>query len=263
MMGTSDHSTVVPAKTTIGPLKKLLVEGAHAWGLPELLVLAMMSLPFIAAATSGVIILIDKEFYRWLTGSKGLALTEVFPILFWYFNLILGFVVARRLWRHGDKLLALLYVGLSVSFAIIIGDKTAWGQTIFGFGGRVVYAAGITGKFTRLDTINVVEELSRWGQLLVGAYGTIVPLVMLRWKTPSQLNKRLSRLVPHFTLIPYFFTMFAWRLYRNFFTPPQEYYFLITQYNEVMELLLSMGFTLFLIFQLRELEKNRDHWLPA
>lgn len=61
----------------------------------------------------------------------------------------------------------------------------------------------------------------------------------------------LSYLVPPASLAPYFGAMFVWRLYRNLYEPPKRFYFVISEFNEVIELVLALGFAWFVLFQLR------------
>ena len=78
----------------------------------------------------------------------------------------------------------------------------------------------------------------------MGAYGTLLPLLVLRSTTLTRFRGTLSMLVPHFTLTPYFIFMFLWKIYRNLFERPESYYFAISEYNEVIELILAMGLSL-------------------
>jgi len=66
-------------------------------------------------------------------------------------------------------------------------------------------------------------------------------------------RETISMLVPHYALAPYFFLLFVWRIYRNLFEVPRKYYFAIQDYNEVFELILAVGFFLFMFFQSRRI----------
>jgi hypothetical protein len=90
-------------------------------------------------------------------------------------------------------------------------------------------------------------------QLVVGAYGSILPLLILNFRVFRRYKSFLSFLIPHYTLIPFFMPLFILRIYRNFFEAPQQYYFSIAEFNEVMELILSIGMAFFMIFQYRRL----------
>ena len=61
-------------------------------------------------------------------------------------------------------------------------------------------------------------------------------------------------IVPHVSLVPYFAMLLIWRCYRNLFEAPKGFYFVVAEYNEVMELVLAIGFFLFMLHQLRRLK---------
>jgi len=252
------HRTFISEK-----VKHLLKDAGRTWNLSERIVLGIMLLPVVVALSAAIFSAVNWDLYRWFTGSKGLALMEFVPILIWYFDLILCLVVVRRLWCVGERFMALLYLGLSVSFVLIIGDKINWGQTLFGADLSIAYAANHQGLQNLSDPAGLLEGIFPWMQLLVGAYGTILPLVILHWKVSNHFQRRLSFLVPHYTLIPYFLLILAWRIFLNFLFPVRNLNFMIVEYNEIMDLVLSMGFFLFLVFQLRNLEKIAIRFKPS
>jgi formate hydrogenlyase subunit 3/multisubunit Na+/H+ antiporter MnhD subunit len=80
-------------------------------------------------------------------------------------------------------------------------------------------------------------------------------LVFLRAQLSARPLDAVSLLVPHFTLLPYFLSTLLWRLQANLWKPPKSLYFVITEYSEVMELVLAIAFFVFLLFQFRNLKR--------
>ena len=263
MIEAPKNTTMVHSVNISERARHLIKDASREWNYSELVVLGIMLLPLIVALSAGVFSVVNWELYRWFTGSKGLALSEFVPVLIWYFDLILSLVVVRRLWRVRERFVALLYLGLSACFVMIIGDKINWGQTFFGMDLSIAYAASIQELQTILGSAGLVEEVFRWMQLLVGAYGTVLPLIITRRKLPDNLQRRLSFLVPHYTLIPYFLLIFVWRIYRNFIFPVQNPNFRVVEFNEIMDLILSMGFFLFLVFQLKTVRRMTIRMMPV
>jgi hypothetical protein len=263
MIGVPKNTAMVHRTGISDKMKYFMEDAERNWNLSKPMVLGIMLLPVIIALSAAILSVVDWELYRWFTGSKGLALMEFVPVLIWYFDLVLSLVVIRKLWGVRERLVALLYLGLSASFVVIIGDKINWGQTFFGMDLSVAYAASIHELQTVSGSAGLVEEVFRWMQLLVGAYGTILPMVIARWKVPDNLQRRLSFLVPNNTLIPYFFLIFIWRIYRITIFPMQEPNFRIVEYNEIMDLVLSLGFFFFLVFQLQALGRIIPRLIPA
>lgn len=235
-------------------LKNLVSDGAADWGLSPQVFLVLLSLPFVIAFTGVVAALISKDLYKLFTQEDGIA--ESGQVFFYALALGLSLFVTRSYWRSGARLIACLYIGASLGLFFLIGEELSWGQRIWGWGTAESLAAVNKQGETNLHNIYGVGATFKWVQLLIGAYGTLLPLVFLRWSVPDRhrLRRLITALVPHYSLIPYFLLFFIWRMYRNFLEPPQKYYFAIAEYNEVLELVLAMGFLLFMVFQIKRLK---------
>lgn len=249
-ISTAKPKPVTGISAVISLIEKLLNDGARAWNLSPTKVAIICSLPFIIALIGGGTALISKDAYKWFTGEDRFA--ETMQVLFYSLAFLLSLVITYQQWRAGEKLIAFLYLGLSLAIFFLIGEELSWGQRIFGWETSETFASANKQDETNLHNIHGVGATFKWMQLLVGAYGTLLPLVVLRWSAPDRFQKMISMVIPHYTLIPYFLLLFVWRIYRNFFEAPTKYYFAIAEYNEVMELILSIGLFLFIVFQLRQ-----------
>ncbi len=196
-----------------------------------------------------------KPTYKWFTGEDGFA--ETLQVIFYFSCFFLSLVAAYWYWRGGENLIGVLYLGLSFVFIFMVGEEVSWGQRIIGWETAESFARINKQDETNLHNIYGVGSLFKWIQLLVGAYGTIVSIIVWRWNRLQPYRNRLWAVVPHYTLIGYFALLFVWRIYRNFLEPPEDFYFVISEYNEVLELVLAVGFFLFLIFQMRRLSKSK------
>ena len=200
--------------------------------------------------------LLGKDAYKWFTSEDGFA--ETIQVLVYSLSMVLSLIVAVRQWRARKRLIALLFLGLSLALLFLIGEELSWGQRIFGWETASGLASVNKQEETNLHNIYGVGSTFKWVQLLVGAYGTILPLVVLIWPVPKRYREVADAVVPHYSLVPYFLPMFLWRIYRNLMEAPEEFYFVVAEYNEVVELILSTGFLLFLVFQLRRLSAQAE-----
>jgi hypothetical protein len=232
--------------------KNFLSRVAASWRFSPQIVAIICLLPFVVALLGAGTALLGKTAYKWLTGEDGFA--ETAQVIFYLLTFGLSLLVARRHWGVGHKLIAGLYLGLSLALLFLIGEELSWGQRIFGWQTASSVAAINKQGETNLHNIHGVGDTFKWIQMLVGAYGAFLPLALLRWTPPVQLRKLVAAVTPHYTLIPYFFFLFIWRLYRNLLEPPQALYFVISEYNEVLELVLAMGFFFFVVYQLRQIK---------
>jgi hypothetical protein len=238
--------------SVIGLAKKFLTDAAKAWNLSPKMIAVLCVAPFVVALIGVITGLIGKDLYKWFTQEDGFA--ESMQVVFYSGALVLGIIATRRLWRGEERGIAFLYMALCFGLFFLIGEELSWGQRIFGWGTAGSFAGINKQEETNLHNVYGVGAAFKWIQLLVGAYGTILPLVFLRWSAPARFKKMISMVIPHYTLIPYFSLLFVWRIYRDFAEAPEKYYFAISEYNEVMELVLSMGMFLFMVFQLRRLK---------
>ncbi|MDX1412849.1 MAG: hypothetical protein R3293_01595 [Candidatus Promineifilaceae bacterium] len=237
-------------------IRKFLSDAAVDWRFSPATVAFICVLPFIIALIGASTALMGKATYKWFTAEDGFA--ETLQVLLYLSSLVLSLIAAYRYWRSGEKLIGVLYVGLAGALIFLIGEELSWGQRIFGWQTAESFAEINKQEETNLHNVYGVGSTFKWIQMLVGAYGTIIPLVVWRWTRLQPYRERLWALVPHYTLIGYFVLLFVWRIYRNLLEPPQDFYFVVSEYNEVLELALAAGFFFFLIFQMRRLSQPKS-----
>ncbi len=235
--------------------KYLLADAAKAWNVSQRTILAMWAVPFIVALSAAATALISKDLYKWFTDEDRFA--ENMQVVFYSLALVLSLITTRRLWRGGDRWMTLAYLSATFGLFFLIGEELSWGQRIFGWQPPPWFGASNKQEETNIHNIYGVGATFKWIQLLVGAYGAILPFVVLRSTRLARYRETLSMLVPHYTLILYFLPLFIWRVFRNLMEVPEKYYFVVEQYNEVMELILAMGLFLFMLFQLRALRAKK------
>ena len=227
--------------------------GAHsvrAWRLsPRTMLFVSLILPAVVMAFGVATALMGKATYKWFTGEDGIA--ENLQVLFFALAWIFTLPMIRRLWKARARFFALLYCALSLGIFFIVGEELSWGQRIFGWETSEQMRAINKQEETNIHNIEGVGDTIKWLHVLMGAYGTFLPLIFFRAQLSARPLDAVSLLVPHFALLPYFFTTLVWRLQANLWKPPKRLYFVVTEYSEVMELVLALAFFLFLIFQLR------------
>ncbi|MDZ7360019.1 MAG: hypothetical protein ONB46_04735 [candidate division KSB1 bacterium] len=257
-MKQSTLSTPAP-KTSSGPefsgwsVKSILAAGARAWNFsPRQTMLISLIVPALVMLLGAATALMGKEVYKWFTGEDGVA--ENLQVLFFTLAFFLCFPVIARLWKSGAKLFALMYLVLSLGLFFIIGEELSWGQRIFGWETSEEMKAINKQEETNIHNIEGIGDKIKWIHVVMGAYGTILPLILLRAQISARPLDAVSLLVPHFTLLPYFLSTLLWRLQANLWKPPKSLYFVITEYSEVMELVLAVAFFVFLLFQFRALK---------
>lgn len=250
------HATISPNalqnrgkknRTTVGKVNKMIADGASAWNISQLNMILIWLIPVIVILAAVVFALMGKEMYKLYTGEDRIA--EILQVIFYATALMLGIVITRRIWSQGLTGISILYLIVCAGLFFLIGEELNWGQRIFGWETSEAFKAINKQKETNLHNIYGVGFTFKWIQMVVGAYGTLPPLMVWCSKRLTPYRQMLSYIVPNFTLIPFFLPLFLWRIYRNFFEAPANYYFAIAEFNEVMELNLAIGFAFFMLFQ--------------
>lgn len=234
---------------------RFITAGARDWGISEARFKLMLLLPFAIAFSGVVAALMGKPAYKMLTGEDRIA--EYLQVVCWVTSFLLTLWVVKNVGVYDNRVIAALYILLAVGIFFLIGEELSWGQRLFGWQTPEAYKEINKQDETNLHNIYGVGYTFKWIHMMIGAYGTILPLVLLRSNALKGYKSELSMLVPHYTLIPFFFMPFAWRLYRNLFDAPKAFYFVISEYSEVMELVLAAGFVLFLLFQKMQIDHQR------
>jgi hypothetical protein len=243
--------TVVRTGAPEGSLKDLWIAGARDWGLStQVTAFVSLGLPLSVCLFGIATALVAKQAYRAFTREDGVA--ENLQVLCWGLTLVLSVVMMRRLWRSGARAFVPMYLLLGLAMAFMLGEELSWGQRIFGWHTPAVLGEINRQGETNLHNIQRVEERIRWFHFLVGAYGTLLPLLLYRAQRGARFNDPASLLVPHYTLVPYFLATLAWRVQAMLWVPPRRLHFVIHEYSEVMELVIAIGFLLFLLFQVRK-----------
>jgi hypothetical protein len=244
------------SSSLISSARKIYADGARAWRISPNTLTIILAIPFLIALTGVIAALIGKDAYKWFTQEDGFA--ETMQVVFYSLALVLCLVITRLHWRSGNKVVALLYAGLCVGLFFLVGEELNWGQRIFGWHTSESFASINKQDETNLHNIYGVGTAFKWIQLVVGAYGTLLPLIFMKWKISSRFSKYLPMVVPHYTLIPYFVMLFFWRIFRNLFEVSDRFYFVVAEYNEVMEFVLATGLFFFMVFQLQKLKGSED-----
>ncbi|MDZ7360021.1 MAG: hypothetical protein ONB46_04745 [candidate division KSB1 bacterium] len=237
-----------------GFFKQLLAESVKEWKLSPRLVSLIALAPIFIALAGVMTALIGGKIYHFFTAEDRFA--ENLQVFLWLLAFGLGFVVIKRHWQAGRHVMALLYLCLNAGIFVIIGDEVSWGQRILGLETPAALKTINRQREINIHSLEGMIGTFRALYLIIGAYGTFLPLLFIRPQTFARRRAVISMLVPHYTLVLYFLATLAWRAYVSFWRLPDQYYFVMTKYSEVIELILAMGFFLFMSFQLRKISED-------
>lgn len=225
------------------------------WHLSRAWVATIVLLPVALGASAVGLAIASRDVYLWMTKEDGAV--ESVQLLLFASACVLSFLVAHRHQRERQSFLGALYYLLGAALIVICGEEISWGQRIFGWDTPEALATNRQSE-SNIHNIPQVEAAIRLAQVIVGAAGVVLPLLMLRRTFLPPYRALLSWLVPHFTLIPYWGTVMAWRLYRLIWPHPIAYSFALIRFNEIVEMILALALFFFVFYQYR-----RGHQAPV
>lgn len=212
-------------------------------------VTVLAAFPFVFPPIAVAAGIAHRPTFDLLTGEDQVG--EWLQVVAWAGTLLFAILVMGRLMRDRSGLVP-LYLIFALGVFFILGEEISWGQRLFGWGTPEALEEINRQAETNLHNIYGVQTVFSWGMFVVGLYGTLAPLLCLRrWGAYDRWPAAVRRLSPHWLLVPYFLLMLVWRTYRNLFEPIREYYFAISRFGEITELVLAFGFFLFAWHQWR------------
>ncbi|HMQ33877.1 MAG TPA: hypothetical protein PKD53_24300 [Chloroflexaceae bacterium] len=228
-----------------------LSEASTLWGVSERTVRIIALLPLALMFLGALTTLGGRDAYVLFVGEDGIA--ENLQVIFALAAGVFAALCVRPLWQQGQRLIAVLYVVFALGMVFLAGEEISWGQRIFGWETPEHMLETNRQGELNIHNLNSVEWAFKWGQLLIGLYGTAMPFLLLGWDRLKPYRSSLAYLTPHSSLLMYFLPLLVWRIYRTFGTIPQQFYFVISEYNEVMELVLYFAFLAFMAYQWRSI----------
>jgi hypothetical protein len=225
---------------------------AQGWAVSATLARALFWIPILGAIALIPTRVFADPIFRYL-------LTEDGPVEWTSFAcfIVAAFAAAwsaRRLAISEDFIRALAFGIGSVGLAFVAGEEISWGQRIFGFSTpEELLAVNKQGELT-LHNVATVQRVMHAGMLLVGAWGTLMPVfVPASWRG-GRTRALLDLVIPPFFLVGSFAVVFAYRLVRYTVWIPSGYS--ITRYAEWVEFCLAFGACAFLLLTCRNIGRR-------
>lgn len=206
------------------------------WGIPDWLAWTFLIAPWLAFVALILaaphprlyhFVIDEDHVIEWAQFAAILAAAGVFAI------------AAGRALKLGRKGLTVLFILVASGTFVVAGEEISWGQRIFGLvTPEVLEDINHQGE-TNIHNISALQRLFNIGEMLVGLYGFIVPIV---WSLDRVKDRRPGferLLIPPLCLASLFFLPFAYRAFRAVFLP--EAGERITEFGELPELTLYVA----------------------
>lgn len=261
----------------MGRLKELARLEAGEWDLPPWAPALLALVPFLIVGVTGLAALDGKAAYKLVIREDGIAETLQVAAFAGLAGLALS--AAFRLRREGASWPALLAGLVGLVSLFVVGEEISWGQRILGWETPEELVELNRQSETNVHNLHAVEFFFQWGKLLVGALGTLLPLLLAPLDPAQSLTRRYAgpgrrrpgtegsgwggfdpaRLpVPPRFLVPFFAFPLVWEPYRMFWPRPSSYEWAIAEFGEIVELQLALGTFLLALVVHRRLWPRRS-----
>lgn len=210
---------------------------------------ALVLFPVAISAVGVLLALVSRTGYELLTAEDRIG--ESIQFVCFGASGILAAVLAGRHFRAGHRALGVCFAVAALGLIFVTGEEISWGQRLLDLSPPPTLE-----QLNRQDELNVhniptIQRAFGWGLLVVGAYGTVAPL-LVRWTSIRRRSPYLTdSVVPHVAFVPSFLILFVFRVYRNLLPAPDSYYFTIHRFAEVTELIFAVALVVFLTQRLR------------
>jgi hypothetical protein len=175
------------------------------------------------------------------------SVIEYAQALFYFISSILSFLVSIKFLKNKLAVHGVLYSILALSLLFIFVEEISWGQRIFNIATFDYFQQNNYQQEISIHNLKIIQiPLLIKIYMLVGAYGSFA-WILVRLFAPgakANFNHIINFVVPDWFISSYFFFVFfiyTWLL----FTWMNSNGFILPEDQEPAELLLSLGFLLF------------------
>jgi hypothetical protein len=173
---------------------------------------------------------------------------------------LLAFFLSAKFHRNGLLSGALWHGVLAIGLLFVSIEEISWGQRLLGLEPPEFFTRYNSQHEISVHNLEPFQFALHGVYILIGAYGSFAWILAKRIK--PRLNEKLwnivSYMVPDWLISPYFFfTFFTYILLESF--RPGEGSFLKWKDQEIAELLLSLGFLVFVLSNHLKLRDDLRH----
>lgn len=218
--------------------------------------LRISALLFPVVAVCLFYILREKDYSFYVRMVQEDSVVEYLTSVFFLISSIIAASISVTFFRKERNLLCIAYAFLAIGMFFIFGEEISWGQRILGMSSPEYFLQHNDQQEFNLHNLKVVENyLLHNSFILVGAYGTFA-WIHLRTK---RVDRRVyPYFIPEWYLSSYFFPVLFFYVYHDYVMPYYNFLDFSSREQEPSELILSIGFFLFvLINRFRQIQDFR------
>lgn len=193
----------------------------------------------------------DYDWYLWLVDED--CPIEYLTSALYFLSAILATYIAKSFLTQSRTFLGASYALLACGMFFISGEEISWGQRIFDIPTPWFFLKNSSQEEINVHNLYPVQHILHQIYIVVGLFGGISWIAFLKISMPSLLIH--PYLVPTWFMMSYFLPVSLFYGYYDYIMPYCNFLELTWEDQEPAELLLGMGFLLFIsINRIRQIQ---------
>ncbi len=185
----------------------------------------------------------NYSFFVKLSNEDGLV--EYLTAIFYLMSSLTAFLVSFTFLKQTKKIFGILYFLLALGMFFVAGEEISWGQRIFEVSTPEYFSKNNVQNEITLHNLKPISENLHKFYKLIGLYGTLAWLFFIIIKKENKIINRYF--IPNWYLIGYFIPVLFFYVYHDNIMPNNNFLNFTSIEQEPAELLLSVGFFLFVL----------------
>ncbi len=186
------------------------------------------------------------------------CLVEYLTAAFYLISSIIASSILISFFKQKHTFLGFTYAFLACGMFFVFGEEISWGQRILNISPPQFFLEHSTQKEVNLHNIYPIQRILHKIYILVGLYGAFLWILFLKIRKNNLLIN--PYIIPKWYLSSYFLTVSAYYVYLDYIEPVYKFWKITAYEQEPAELILSMGFFLFVLVnkfrQIKEFKKT-------
>ncbi len=190
------------------------------------------------------------------------SLVEYLTAAVYFISSIIAAIISISFFKQRRLFLGISYIFLACGMFWISGEEISWGQRILNVSSPSFFLEHNYQKETNLHNLELLggtEGILHKVDFIVGLYGAFLWIALVKIKKDKLLLS--PYFIPNWYLMSYFLTFLLFHAYGDYIKPYNNILGLIGLDQEPVELILSLGFFMFILIN-RSRQKNEFN-MPA
>ena len=172
------------------------------------------------------------------------SLVEYLTSAIYLISSIIATRISISFFKQNSIFFGISYAILACGMFFIFGEEISWGQRILKMSSPQFFLEHSSQNEINLHNLKPIQQILHKIYIIIGAYGSFLWILLLKKKKDNLLIN--PYFIPTWYLASYYIPLFLFYIYHDYIMPHNNYLGFTWREQEPAELILSMGFFLFI-----------------